>query len=989
MTIASEKTKAGPWATDGRQTAWPFDFLVLQASDLKLAVVDADGTETIVDSAQFTVSGIGDPNGGTVTYPTSGRPLAAGGTVTVYRAPTFLQPTDLKRQGRYDPESVERQLDRDVMYAQRLKEQLARALKLRESDTDTDTTVPSWDAGKLLGWHKTAKKLALVDPPEAYGVTPGLTFDGSDQSAALQALIDSAIAAGVTYLPIVGPDGGTLGLKTTIGIYNPNPRPFVLDLRRVGRIKRLAYDARIRAIGKLSEWPTSNLPRLARSAAQNATSITITTAEIGGDLSRFVTGARIIIRGEQDASGLPLENPQQRHETTLTANATDNGDGTATLTLADPLPAAFEPSYPTSAWATSSRNSSGKDETLITVVDEWRLSRDAAKGDRVLNVASDPTGSLAVGDWVLVQDDRTAGDVQGTSSSPIRLEVHRVEAVTSTTVTLDVGLARDLVTAKAARVTRLLPCYQTTILCPPADEFVQAPAAAPAPRIPAWEAKYAIEPTIVAPRLDDTATTYTTRGQLVRLENCYRPRVVDPVRIGKFDTSDATSGDRYGLYLVGCRDAVVTGGHFVRCRHGVVVGASCTNVLVMGVTTDDCLINGLDTHGAHNIGVVFAACVATAGPSRPPDATNQSGVTVGNTTHQAGDYDVLIVGNRFTGFTDTDGAIEIRTPSGDVFVSGCHVQDGVDAVVLKETGTIDGGAVFVDGIAMENCPGYAVDDDTTSTKFARVVIGTTLADGNEAGVHSVGASGAAVRPDLVPDKGAVVGQMTDVVTTPYDIAVSDRYLSKDGASYDLRVHELRAAAGDTTAQTLNLPADAQPPAEIVIVVPDTKTADVTVGLQTGASFQDGGSSWKAAAPFGNGVERRLVFRCASNADGRHAVWVADGDLEPSAGYYSLGYPLVGAFGRAGVTSFSTNYTLATSDAGTLLNFTGGVASQLTLPASWPVREVIPGINSGTASLTIAGTTSGSTTIASGEGFTLIWNGSAWLVFPAGSFTVMT
>ncbi|HFD16852.1 MAG TPA: hypothetical protein ENJ38_11195 [Rhodospirillales bacterium] len=713
----------------------PFEFTAYEDIRVWVDGVEANYTPTPTTSTEFSVTGNpvdGGYDGGSIALgvAVTDASVVIVGDIPIERTTDFPYPSSV-----LNIRALNTELDRLTAIARQLESGLARTIRQPETDTTLNMQLPeaSARAGKYLGFDDSGAPTAVADDPSA--ATPGFKFDGTDESDTLQELIDDDIAQGTTYRAIVSPPGGVLALGKTINIRNRDGgRPYVLDFSRCSKIVRLDYAVRIRMMGSFSEFPQENLYRLAQDASQNDTSITIDASPQNGDMSRFVVGARIIIRGEQDKHGEPLDG--QRHEAIIT------GVSGATVTFAnDPLPADFKTEYPNSAWTPEG---GGPDRTLITVVDEWNLSADAAEGDRVLSVSSDPTGSLSAGDWVYVQDDRTAGDVQGSSSNRIRLEPHRVQAVSSTTVTLDVGVARDFQTAKKARITKLRPCWYPTIICPPENEFAQAPAASPASRIPAWEAKYCIEPTIVGPRLDDEATTYTTRGQLVRMEGCYRPRVVNAARIGKLDTSDATSGDRYGLYFVGCRDGEVEGGFFERCRHGIAFGSSNTNMLVRGVTTDDCLINGLDTHGGDNIGITFAACLSVAGPSRAPDAVNQSAGTVGNPTHQAGDREVRYLACTFRGFEDTDGAIDVHTPSQGVQILACVAENCADVVTLKGDGTIDGGEIAVDALTMRNCTGYAVDDDTTGTpKFARISIGTVLTDGSEAGIHAQGASGGA------------------------------------------------------------------------------------------------------------------------------------------------------------------------------------------------------------------------------------------------------
>jgi len=811
------------------------------------------------------------------------------------------------------------------------------------SAVDKPTIVPA---------HTTIKD-ELKRISEIVDRSPDLTLDGATvQETALATLISQAITAKTRVLRIMTTGSSVLALGGKVSIAQTTKgQDFTLDLRFC-RIRRTTDTAQFAIEGDQNEFPSSNPYVPSSTVGSGTNTVNVDATPQGGDMSRFFVGGTIILREGSN-----------KHESKIT------GISGSVVTFADNTSTSFSTS------------------ATIHIFDEWALNANVAEGDRVLTVNGSPsTSGLAVGDYVIVQDDKTAGDVQGSSTNPINIEPHIVAAVSTTSVTLDRGLSRALITAKYARVTKITPSYDVSIIGPPQDEISVSPSVV----TPLYEAKMAVGARFIRCGIDETENTYGAIGQLVRLENCLDTVISEPYRVGQVATTDATSGRRYGIYAVGCRDTRVLMPRFVRCRHGVVAGSACTGFHILGGTFDDCLVSGVDAHGGDSIGVTVTGANFFAGPSRATDSSNQRAISIGNSTHQAGDRHVLASGCPSDRFTDATGAIEIRTPSKLVSVEACHFKDCDDAVTLKETGTIDGGNISVDSITLDGCTGYAVDDDTTSTKFSRVSIGTVLTDGSAAGVHAVGASGAASYPDLVPSKGLVLGQETSVSTTPYNVSKDDRWLSEVSGSFDRRLLTLRASAGNTTAQTFNLPADAQVNDMIMIRVPDAKTATVTVGLQSGATFQDGATTWTAAGPLGSGVDRELRFTCRANSGGSSAVWYADGDLAPKNGYYSLAYPLIGSVAQDGVTSFSANYTLATTDQGKQLDFTGSLPAQLTLPSSWSgVREVFPLFNSGTATLTIAGGTSGSMTVAAGETATIIWTGSQWRVLPGGTYTAMT
>lgn len=98
-------------------TVFPFVFRVPTADDLDVYI---DGSASPISPTLYSVTGIDDDAGGTVTYPLSGSPLAAGQTITLTRLLDYTQPVDLTNQDGFYPEVVEGMGDRLEMQIQQL-----------------------------------------------------------------------------------------------------------------------------------------------------------------------------------------------------------------------------------------------------------------------------------------------------------------------------------------------------------------------------------------------------------------------------------------------------------------------------------------------------------------------------------------------------------------------------------------------------------------------------------------------------------------------------------------------------------------------------------------------------------------------------------------------------------------------------------------------------------------------------------------------------
>lgn len=930
--------------TASAQTTFAFDFPVEDGSHL---VVELDGVVK-TSGVDYTVTVAGDNSGATITFTN-----AVTGTVRISRS------TKLALLDRHDPAvaSVDKAL---------LQHQLARLT--------------------LIAQDLAASSLSVSGSTGGSGAEiPPFKWDGTDETAAFNAWLKQRLVTdGANWLVAKAPDGKAVRIDGTIRIERSKTDPFVVDLSGI-RIQA-GKKFKLRVNGGEREFPETNTYLLAEDAASGTDKIKVNLSPQNGNHARLEIGAVLVMRGEKDASGNVLDD--QKHVSKIIDKSVVD-TSTVELTLEDALTADFKVSYPDSAWI---EEGGGVNQTHITVIDEIPLSVDHEGRTATVTLTVDPAAyGWASGDWALLQTDKTAGDVQGTSTARIARRPVRIVSIDSTarTVTFDTIVPDVMATEDGARVTRLRT-VENGVLRAPSVTYVEDPDPAPAERVPTFEVEGTVGFLLEGARIDDVAQGRASRGQLVRVETSVHTVVRDASRVGRLsDFTNYGSGDGYGVYFVSCRECLLLDAFFTRSRHGVSF-SNCWRCAVSRVVFDDCLVNGADTHGAVSREITISDCIFIAGASRASDAANQSGITLGNTANQAGDINVLVTDCLFEGFSDSDGAIEIHTPVSGAFVENCVGMGCDDLVVLKETGSIDGGAVYVDGAKLLECSGYAVDDDTASTKFGRIALGTVLTDGNEAGLHSVGASGQAVRPDLVPNKGVVTTLRKQVTTTPYSTGTADRYLHKSSTSYDVQVTVLEIGNPDATARTVNLHANAAVNDQVMLAVPDGQTGTVTVGLQSGATFQDGATTWQVVPAFGNGIERQATFTCVANSDGSSAVWLAAGDLVPANGYYTLDYPLVGAFGRIGVAGFTTSFTLATSHEGDIFEFTGSSAVTVTLPSTWSgTMGVWPLFNRGSADVTIAGGTSGSVVVPAGEAATIVRGANRWYVMPAGAFTEAT
>lgn len=154
---------------NGNATEFAYQFKILNRTDIKVLLTDADGKEKLltkdyyVDVEKSVVRYPGYAVGAEV--PEGERPpvLPTGWKLTIYREVPVTQETDLPDQ--YPFNQVEDIGDKLTMIAQQLTDVTSRSLKISVSkSTDIDTVIP-WENGKSFRISDDGKTLELSEDP--------------------------------------------------------------------------------------------------------------------------------------------------------------------------------------------------------------------------------------------------------------------------------------------------------------------------------------------------------------------------------------------------------------------------------------------------------------------------------------------------------------------------------------------------------------------------------------------------------------------------------------------------------------------------------------------------------------------------------------------------------------------------------------------------------------------------------------------------------
>lgn len=150
----SEYTPIQIYTASGLSAVFAFNFLVLQSGDMKVTV---NGTEVT-----FSISGVGNPSGGTVTLTST---PVAGAKVAVFRDTDLSRATDYQVAGDLDAETLDADFDRLWLALQEVAGGTkASPSSLRVPVGETVNTLPAAAsrAGYFLGFDATGQPVPLA-----------------------------------------------------------------------------------------------------------------------------------------------------------------------------------------------------------------------------------------------------------------------------------------------------------------------------------------------------------------------------------------------------------------------------------------------------------------------------------------------------------------------------------------------------------------------------------------------------------------------------------------------------------------------------------------------------------------------------------------------------------------------------------------------------------------------------------------------------------
>lgn len=534
----NEVTSANRYTGNGSTTAFTYGFKIFLNTDIEVLV---DGVVKTL-TTDYTVSGLGASDGGTVTFVTA---PASGKAITLLRKQKVEQQSDYVPNETFSAtaERIEKDLDKLVMQVQMLKEQIARASKLPKKSTLTGIDLPEPGADKFIKWNAGGTALEAVIGTTAFAADPAACPAGqyvTDQNASgvlTCAQADFNQLAGMATDAQV-PNTITLDNLTQITTRAISDTTGILSTARggtgsaffsiagptVARVYTFPDSAAtmLYSGGALGTPASGVATNLTGTAAGLTTGNVTTNANLTGHvtstgnaavLGSFTVGQLNTAISDADVAtggGTATGTNTGDQTITLTGDVTGSGTGSfATTIAADSVALGTDTtgSYVSSATANQGLLLTGTEGASLGLIDcaaNEILKRNA--GDTAWVCAADSTGGTPSFDAITVGTNTTAAMVVGTGAS---LGVSGSGTIAATTVVTNANLTGHVTSTGNAAVLGSFTLAQLNTAISDAD-------------VPSVPNKVTANTTVTNTTVETTLYTFSVPGGTLSTDNTLR-----------------------------------------------------------------------------------------------------------------------------------------------------------------------------------------------------------------------------------------------------------------------------------------------------------------------------------------------------------------------------------------------------------------------------------------------------------------------------------
>jgi hypothetical protein len=303
---------------NGSTTTFAYSFRILSNSDLVVIIRNnSTGTETTKTlTTHYTVSGAGDPSGGSITF-TSGNIPASGETVVIRRNVPQTQSIDYIANDPFPAETHEEGLDRATMIAQQVSEATDRSIKLSRTNTMTSTEF-------TVGATDRANKILAFDGNGEISVTQELgTFKGNWSSGTAYAARDLVKDTSTNNIFIVNTAHTASGSQPLTTNTNSAKYDLIVDAATATTAQTAASNSATAAANSATAAATSETN--AANSANSATSSASTATTKASEASTSATNAE----NAKNAAEAALDTFDDKFLGSKSSDPTVDNDGNA------------------------------------------------------------------------------------------------------------------------------------------------------------------------------------------------------------------------------------------------------------------------------------------------------------------------------------------------------------------------------------------------------------------------------------------------------------------------------------------------------------------------------------------------------------------------------------------------------------------------------------------------------------------------------------
>ena len=539
----------------------------------------------------------------------------------------------------------------------------------------------------------------------------------------------------------------------------------------------------------------------------SATDTALMDAEANPALRIVRVGDKIVVRGQNDASGKSIE------KDTSFVKALAKVGSYWQITCTDELDYTFKPTYPASEWPADLTTG-----TTIYVIEGSLLTVNTTLNITTATVADGTV--FAVGDMVEISTNQNeyamnASAITGGGApykNPANLEQAQIIAISGNVLTFDHALCRVYSTTYYGFVALMVPVVNSTISGARISYVADGVRSANALQI-----TYALECHIHHCKVYGIGGR---KGHGLRISYSYKCTAHQNDIIGALYTG---SGEGYGITIYYATLIMVDHNYISGCRHNILLQLATLAKVISNISIDD-RISGIDLHGVYSVRCSIQNNDVSRSSLNTGDSSKPGGIRIGNTSHTGGDHYNVIEGNTITGYNSTtaDGIDIFAASTGNVIrnntVIDCTVglRFGLNSSQITPVQFIDN--TLVEGNIFTRCTSRCVeiiaqpthDGSTSNGKFSQIAMINNISDGNDRHFEITGVVTTLGITDVVMVGNQVINPV-NTTTTYYGISVKytsgfvhiyDNNVSKAQRGIYLQGNGVCHVIGNKTANTV-------------------------------------------------------------------------------------------------------------------------------------------------------------------------------------------